>query len=623
MASVNALVVVEENLEMQVVQCESIPVQNYQEPEYWALIIGTKKDDNDWLVGEMWSIPHAKYLKSVLCNFGWKEDNINLLTGCVTRADLDDALSWLTEVVEPCDTVLISLSDHGYRGGFVLYKDYSGISYRELDQALDKINCGAMGIMIDACYSGSAIPYLQQDNRVIYTACKADETSSTNHFPSKGICDFADYKKGLGNCDGVISFEEFISFYIDEIFLEIFEEHPQMQDDYTGQLHLVFQDWSKERLDQLPEITHRESSSCPVGIYENENHRLAAAQSFIPSFDVLTKVRLKIKFTATEDLPPLTLSIRDSLTGDDLTSISLPCEEIKNKPTFYVTFDFSDIDVTPGDTYYIVCKTSVENGKYMQYTWTGRAEDVYDNGEAFISEDNGETWFVSNRAADLFFATYGKDKDGNFPPYIPKRPFGPKQIEKNKIYSYFVSTDDVDGDKIYYLFDWGDGTDSGWLGPYESGEKAIATHSWSEEGSYHVKVKVKDEHGVENSWSSILEVRVGNDAPSVPVISRNIFFRYTFELNDPNGDVMYLYVDWGDGTNTGWIGCWDTGESVTLTHLVGPDNTVSAKAKDIWGAESEWGTLEVTIPNNYNSESSQQQSGSSQQFTSTTSAITG
>ena len=27
-----------------------------------------------------------------------------------------------------------------------------------------------------------------------------------------------------------------------------------------------------------------------------------------------------------------------------------------------------------------------------------------------------------------------------------------------------------DGDNIFYLFDWGDDTNSGWIGPYKSGE---------------------------------------------------------------------------------------------------------------------------------------------------------
>ena len=59
---------------------------------------------------------------------------------------------------------------------------------------------------------------------------------------------------------------------------------------------------------------------------------------------------------------------------------------------------------------------------------------------------------------------------------------------------------------VYYLFDWGDGSDSGWLGPYESGAEVNATHTWSEVGSYGIKVKAKDVNGAESEWSDTLAV---------------------------------------------------------------------------------------------------------------------
>ncbi|RKX98263.1 MAG: hypothetical protein DRP55_08335 [Spirochaetes bacterium] len=57
-----------------------------------------------------------------------------------------------------------------------------------------------------------------------------------------------------------------------------------------------------------------------------------------------------------------------------------------------------------------------------------------------------------------------------------------------------------DGDSVYYLFDWGDGSDSGWRGPYTSLTTAFATHLWSSPGTYYVKVKAKDEQGAVSRW---------------------------------------------------------------------------------------------------------------------------
>ena len=61
---------------------------------------------------------------------------------------------------------------------------------------------------------------------------------------------------------------------------------------------------------------------------------------------------------------------------------------------------------------------------------------------------------------------------------------------------------------MYYLFDWGDGTDSGWLGPNNSSETQTGVHAWNKQGEYHIRVKAKDEHGVPGKWSDPLPIRM-------------------------------------------------------------------------------------------------------------------
>ena len=69
------------------------------------------------------------------------------------------------------------------------------------------------------------------------------------------------------------------------------------------------------------------------------------------------------------------------------------------------------------------------------------------------------------------------------------------------------------GNKVFYLFDWGDGTDSGWLGPYNSGVTIKASHTWNEKGSYSVKVKAKDIYDAESDWSNPLSVSMPRNKP--------------------------------------------------------------------------------------------------------------
>ena len=56
------------------------------------------------------------------------------------------------------------------------------------------------------------------------------------------------------------------------------------------------------------------------------------------------------------------------------------------------------------------------------------------------------------------------------------------------------------------MFDWGDGSTSFILGPYESGAECSASGIWFDEGSYEIKVKAIDEHGAESEWSDPLIV---------------------------------------------------------------------------------------------------------------------
>ncbi|MFO7677702.1 MAG: C25 family cysteine peptidase [Thermoplasmatota archaeon] len=91
-------------------------------------------------------------------------------------------------------------------------------------------------------------------------------------------------------------------------------------------------------------------------------------------------------------------------------------------------------------------------------------------------------------------------------PLTPTDLSGPTNGKINQEHTYSASTTDPEGDKIYYLFDWGDGEFSGWVGPYNSGQTAQANHIWTEEGNYEIRVKAKDERGSQSEWSDPLPV---------------------------------------------------------------------------------------------------------------------
>lgn len=91
-------------------------------------------------------------------------------------------------------------------------------------------------------------------------------------------------------------------------------------------------------------------------------------------------------------------------------------------------------------------------------------------------------------------------------PLKPDAPEGPTTGDVNVEHTYTASTTDPDGDQIFYLFDWGDGEFSGWLGSYDSGDTVSASHTWTSEGDFEIRVKAKDDHGVQSEWSDPLPI---------------------------------------------------------------------------------------------------------------------
>jgi len=112
----------------------------------------------------------------------------------------------------------------------------------------------------------------------------------------------------------------------------------------------------------------------------------------------------------------------------------------------------------------------------------------------------------------------------NHPPNKPSQPNGQTKGKIDQEYSYTTSTSDPDGNQVYYLWDWGDGNTSGWLGPYNSGVTIDTTHKWTVKGSYNIKVKAKDVFDAESLWSNLLPITMPyTDKPILQLLE--LFFQ--------------------------------------------------------------------------------------------------
>jgi len=116
-----------------------------------------------------------------------------------------------------------------------------------------------------------------------------------------------------------------------------------------------------------------------------------------------------------------------------------------------------------------------------------------------LRKHNGEEKMVWQRWKNLHDVPYK-----NSPPSIPAKPSGKSSGKINTPYTYSTFSSDADNDCLYYLFDWGDGSQE-WFGPFEQGTVINATHEWKEAGNYVIKVKARDLYE-ESEWSEGLAV---------------------------------------------------------------------------------------------------------------------
>jgi len=90
-------------------------------------------------------------------------------------------------------------------------------------------------------------------------------------------------------------------------------------------------------------------------------------------------------------------------------------------------------------------------------------------------------------------------------------------IETN--YTYYVYTNDTDGDPYLFYIDWGDGNNTGWFGPLFPSYPVHKRHSWTEQGGYYVKTKAKDIFYNETSWSIPILFKTETNPPIINMVN--------------------------------------------------------------------------------------------------------
>ena len=277
-------------------------------------------------------------------------------------------------------------------------------------------------------------------------------------------------------------------------------------------------------------------------------HGLWGAQSFKPSLEMLTKVDLLV---GKGGFPPndLVVSIRDSLTGSDLTSVFMSADELPYG-VHWIEFDFPDISVTVENSYYIVVHTfggSVCNC----YLWGFGRNTSYDDGSLLYSGSSGDSW-NNFEMYDFCFITYGIGYEPDNPPDMPSNPDpenNSENISLNPVLSVTVSDPD-DGDVLdVYFYNASDESLIGVDYDVSSGDIAsVAWHSLHYNTTYSWYAIANDSKSetMSDTWQFTTAPPGVNHPPDKPINpfpennSENISLNTTVSVtvSDPDNDIM-------------------------------------------------------------------------------------
>jgi hypothetical protein len=152
---------------------------------------------------------------------------------------------------------------------------------------------------------------------------------------------------------------------------------------------------------------------------------------------------------------------------------------------------------------------------------------------------------------------------------------------------YLYVDDMTDPDNTLYVGDFTIGGNSKWLD---------IGNDWPTDGLNPFDGKIDE--------VKISTIIIENDPPNAPIIvgqtsgNAGTSYPYRFTSEDPDGDDVSYYIEWGDGDTTTWTGFRPSGSPGYSESHSWTKGTfiIQAIAKDIYGEESDWAELTVTMP---------------------------
>lgn len=183
-------------------------------------------------------------------------------------------------------------------------------------------------------------------------------------------------------------------------------------------------------------------------------------------------------------------------------------------------------------------------------------------------------------------------------PEVPAVPSGPAFCFQDTTYTYKSVTTDRFGDSVSIRFGWGYGDTSDWSPFVASGETVAVNYAWPRIGNNQVRAQARDPEFHSTDWSDNLSVEVvlrrPPNQPSAPAGpgkgGQDTLYDFTAYGTHPDGILVAIRFDWGDGDTSDWGQFMASGQPTTMGHAWAVPDTygVRAQAKDTGNALSPW-----------------------------------
>jgi hypothetical protein len=223
------------------------------EAECWAVIVGVS---NYQKIGDLnYADDNAEELFQLLSP-AWGEEHLKLLLdGEATKTEIRRALEWLASNEDANDTVLFYFAGHGDPQGYIApcnaYYEQTWISSSELSSWLRPLESEKIVIILETCHAGRFETGLSNSGRVVIMASRSDEGAWETSYLENSVFTYyllealSEFGIADDNFDYELSAEEIFHYAEPETVQETsdFEDtqHPQMSDQYSGELSLLVQ----------------------------------------------------------------------------------------------------------------------------------------------------------------------------------------------------------------------------------------------------------------------------------------------------------------------------------------------------------------------------------------------